>query len=263
MKPLYITHCANTQVITQGTALRIKSDQLADAVIATRFISEIICACKVQWRSDALHLCMQQGIPIVFTGSNGDVAGFLHGIASQRQASLMQRLCNALEHPYGHRLYQTWLRSMHSRRRVKLSKALGIAGDYYRISKMRELIHTHRRSLASDWVIQWLESTWNQAIAGLIMRELKQHGLTAARQELIWRDLDIVNDLRELMVWEMYLPACELLPGLQQQWQQHSSSRELKHQLLSAFARQTFAMQVILQDALHRLDQCLRSMHEV
>jgi len=263
MKPLYITHDANTQVIMQGTALRIKSDQLADTVISTRFISEVVCTAKAQWRSDALHLCMQQGIPIVFTANNGDVAGFLHGTAPTRQASLMQRLYDTLEHPFGHRIYQTWLRGMHSRRKVKLSKALGIAGDYFRDSVLQEQINAYCSRLACRWVIQSLDTVWSQSIAALIMQELKQHGLSATRQNLLWYNIDLVNDLRELLYWEMHIPACKLLPQLQQRWQAHDRAHELKHQLLYDFARQKFTLQVILQDALHRLDQCLHSMHEV
>jgi len=261
MKPLYITHSANTQVIVQGTALRIKSEQMADTVISTRFISEVICASQVQWRCDALHLCMQKGIPIVFTASNGDVAGFLHGTACQRQASLMQRLHDTLEHPYGHRLYRTWLRGMQSRRKVKLSRMLGIEGDFFRISDMREQLFRYRRRLAAEWVIRQMDTTWSQAIAALIVKELKQHGLTATRQHLLWWDVDIVGDLRELMNCEMHVPACEWLPQLQ--WQLHNGGHDLEHRLLYAFAKQAFSLRVILNDALHRLDQCLRSMHEV
>jgi hypothetical protein len=254
MKPLYITAGAGTCISTQGLALRVETPNRAPAVMSFRYLSQIISPANARWSTTALNQCMKAGVPVVFTDPNGRVIGFLHGMSAPSRGNVFARLVELLSQSQGMRTYTTWYKAMESRQRCRLCRHLRIPADRHRCRTLQRVCKRERHRRAERVLVDLLERTWHQALAGFAIRFLRDVGMSAHHQRGLWPKIDLASQLSSYLEWELLLPSLEVLSRLQQASAAGRSSKLLRAYSLARFS----CLQPMLEERathfIHRLD---------
>jgi len=257
MKPLYILNESVPRISTQGSALRIECEQQAPAVMAIRYISQVVAPATARWTPRALSLCMRSGVPIVFVSDHGHVLGFLHGTGSHQRSGLFDRLRELLAQPNGRRIYSVWWKSMESRQRCRLAGQLRIPPDRHRCRSLRRAMERARHARASTTLVRVVEQTWKRGLSGLVAELLPDQGLDATRRRALWPQLDPTSDLITLLEWSLFLPSLQELKRVQAAVDRGDPPPMIRATILARFQCLVPDLRTRATDVLHRLDQRL------
>jgi len=74
MRPLYIEGREGLQIGWESPALQVTVPDLAEQWFPLQRVSRIVVTGKVQWQTEALLACAEQGISVTFLDESGDVS---------------------------------------------------------------------------------------------------------------------------------------------------------------------------------------------
>ena len=203
--PLYLHAEQPMKVSFEAPALCVKAENRADQLFPLRRIERIQVSGPVDWSTEALLVCADQGICIHFIDTEGHTRGRLIGAGQARQdlAGLIRKLLNRPDWEVRYRQW-CWAMGLQSQRYV--ARRLG-----FDFSDARELVALPRwceqrlscyadaRSLGK--ALQWLQ----QDLYGRVTQQLQQQGLWAESPHGLQTPIDLAHDLTVILQWVLLL----------------------------------------------------------
>ncbi|MDT8321336.1 MAG: CRISPR-associated endonuclease Cas1 [Xanthomonadales bacterium] len=254
MRPLYIATRSGARISAQGPTLRVDRPDRAPAVMALRYVSQVVCPVTTHWSSKALSQCMQSGVPIVFTDPGGKVIGFLYGQATPKCGDVFARLIELLDQSDGMRIYTTWRKAMESRQRCRLSRHLRIPADRHRCRTLKRICTHERQRRAETHLVQLLERCWHQALAGFSSEYLSGVGMSARHQRTLWPQVDLSTQFASYLEWDLLLPSLEILNHLTRASRAGRPTEWLRTFALARFGCLCPDLEARASEWIHRLD---------
>ena len=205
MRPLYIDGHRETWVDLEDPALKISVPDQADQLFPLQRISRVIVSGGVQWHTDALLACANQGITVTFLDENGDVIARWLGKSLERQRFL-QRLSDLISRADGQELYDSWYQGME--RMVVQSAAKSLLKQSHRVVTADEL-QAFLNEQQQNLTIQPVKAVYD-SIGGLVFAQVVQlfheNGLNAESELLHEQWLDLPRDFAKLLLWDLQIP---------------------------------------------------------
>jgi len=205
MRPLYIEGKNETWVELDEPALKISVPQQADQLFPFQRISRIIVIGCVQWRTNALLACAEQGITVTFLDDDGKITGRLLGKNSERQLFL-QRLDDLISRPDGKDLYDSWFHAME--RMVVQSAAKSLLKQAHALVSTHELLaflSEQQKNLAVQ-PHRPIYDTVHGLLAAQVIELFYAAGLAAESELLQEAWLDLPADFTQLLMWDLQVP---------------------------------------------------------
>lgn len=204
MKPLYLK-AGDLKVIQDGPSLKVVRAGHADGWFPLRRVSRVISSTRVDWRSEALLACAQEGITVSFLDDAGAVVARLVGRVGERE-HLIQRLSDFLLRAKWQEPYQLWCNGMEQRTTRRIAKRAGFS-DVAPCPTPRALRQAFRQQAAEAGLLADYEAVGRQ-LQGLLIGLVTQH-LAAAGvcpERMGWTELKLSEDLTRILFWD-YRPA--------------------------------------------------------
>lgn len=110
MRPLYIEGDKPTRVEWDAPALKVCVQGYAEQWFPLSRVSRILVQGQIDFATDALLACAEQGVSVVFF-VDGEIKARCLGVGESRQA-VLQRLADLLTHSEGIELYANWYQAM-------------------------------------------------------------------------------------------------------------------------------------------------------
>jgi hypothetical protein len=197
-KPLYLHAKAPTQIVLQGPALRVKSENQAEHLYPLRYIERVQADHNITWSTPALLACAERGICIQFLDAQGQTLARLLG-SNHAQHSLAIRLVAILARPGWQNQYQRWC---YGRRLQTLRYVAQKLGYRYEQSKDLEALPSWSRAQLAerhpkdpaDAGLQWL----NNDLYGFINQRLRDLDIQGDPL-LLQQPLDLARDLTRIL----------------------------------------------------------------
>lgn len=121
--PLYLYGSVPARISLDGRALLVRRAGKADARYPLSRITRIVCGPNVEWSAQALAVCLEYDLPVVFLDKVGQPAGYLR--ATQAKPSRLDNVLNELlDRADGLTHYAEWLRAERMRVLVAWRKGL-------------------------------------------------------------------------------------------------------------------------------------------
>lgn len=204
MRSLYIDGRRRAMVLRDGPALRIVSEGRADGIYPLRRLARVVVCGAVEWHSDALLACLDEGIPITFLTQQGEPRAYCLAAHPRRQ-HLHDRLEDLLARTDWHSLYENWRRAAERRailallRRLRL-RAPDLRPDRIAMHLLATLTTAPARPLARH-ILSYLRGL----LAARLTARLHEAGLGA--QILVGRRpaWNLPGDLTGILAWRHYL----------------------------------------------------------
>ncbi len=210
MKPFYLHGNTGMSVSLDGPALRVNAPQRAASLYPLQRISRVISSGPVEWTTPALLACAQRGITITFLSPGGTILAYLFGETYLR-TGLDGRLRDLLDRPDWQERYRDWNRAMESWGRRALLKRLNPELAQLSPTQLKTLLDQTKHRYASPAVCRYLDRRLRGLLAALVTEQLSAVGLSAERLHAFEGRLNLVEDVVELLAWDLYLPVLELL----------------------------------------------------
>ena len=147
-RPLYLQPTLPARVtLDAAVALRIRIEGQSGLRTPLTKISRVVCNHNVQWDSDALVACLQQGVPIAFLDARGKAIGWCFG-ARRRETTMANLLAHALEADDWDQRFAPWLDGQHRARAAQALLLCGLATSGAHLSDVRTVLcNLHRTRL--------------------------------------------------------------------------------------------------------------------
>jgi hypothetical protein len=213
MRPLYIEGNSGTWIELDAPALKVTVPEQADRLFPLRRISRVIVSGGVQWRTDALLACANQGITVSFLGDGGAVVARWLGKSGERQ-SFMQRLADLISRADGKNVYESWYQAME--RRVVQSAANSLLKQSQAIVTPRELqaFLTEQQKNLSVQPFKPVYNTVRGLMSAQVIQLFHESGLDAESELLQENWLDLPSDFAHLLFWDLQTPLLIWLENL-------------------------------------------------
>lgn len=149
-RPLYLQPMLPARVALDSTvALRIHTVGQSGLRTPLTRISRVVSNHHVQWDSDALIACLQNGIPIAFMDARGKPIGWCFG-ARRRETSLANLLEHALESDEWEQRFNPWLDAQHRARAAQALLLCGVFTSTAHLANVRNVLcNLHRTRLGA------------------------------------------------------------------------------------------------------------------
>lgn len=196
--PLYLRGRVPTRVDVDGPAFLVQRQDKSPARYPFARVARIISATSVQWSARALTACMEQDIPIVFTGRGGVVCGYLHAI--QRSPSRLDAaLTELLDRPDALEHYALWLRAERMRTLQEWRQSREVAGRPVDEDEFRQLLRRH--VYHADQALHGMaaESLYTSALSAYVLQQLQRSGARPQYWGPAAQPLRLANDLTALL----------------------------------------------------------------
>lgn len=244
MRPLYLDGCDGMAVLLDAPALRIKVPTQADRLFPLPRISRIVVSGPVQWETDALLACADQGISVVFLARDGAVRGRWLGRAGERHV-VLQRLLDVLTRPDGGDRFADWRLAMQRLAVRSCARRMGYAD--WRAFNARRLAPILQRPRLPGWQAAY------ERINGLLLAQvadwLQQHGLDARSELLQAGEIDLPDEFSRLLFWDF--------EAALRQWQQRQSEPPSPRDVTAFYQSRSERVVVLAQGLLNKLHRWL------
>lgn len=203
MRSLYLDGGRRATVLRDGPSLRVVSEGRADGMYPFRLLARVIVCGPVEWDSEALLACMDQGIPVTFLTAEGDPRAYCLAAQPRRQP-LNDRLEEFLERPDWRNLYENWRRAAERREILSVLKRMKVRAPDLRPERVAPLL----LEAAAPGLIEPARAVlryWHGLLAARVASKLADAGAEA--HLLIERrpGWNLPADCTRVAAWEHYL----------------------------------------------------------
>lgn len=202
--PLYLYGKKPTRVQTDGPALRVNIADTAPLRYPLVRIARIIVGAKVEWQADALAVCQQQGLPIVFLDTAGEPTGYLLP-AQGKPSRLNDNIEEMLDRADWQLHYRPWLRAQRMQLLHAWLQTRQTAGHTILHSEYRELVRQHVYRPETEPTGYPHENVQAGAITAYVLQTLHHAGL----KPRYWGDngtaLELAQDISHLLALALHL----------------------------------------------------------
>lgn len=205
MRPLYIEGHRETWVDLEAPALKISVPNQADQLFPLQRISRVIVSGGVQWHTDALIACANQGITVTFLNEQGVVIARWLGKSLERQ-QFLQRLSDLISRADGQELYASWYQAME--RMVVQSAAKSLLKQSHLVVTADEL-QAFLDEQQKNLTVQPVKAVY-RSLDGLLLAQVVQqfheYGLNCESELFHEQWLDLPRDFAKLLRWDLQIP---------------------------------------------------------
>lgn len=245
VKPLYINGRPGMTVALDGPALAIGAPGRAESLFPLQRISRVIASGSVDWSTTALLACAERGITVTFLDRHGVNRAYLFGDGPRREG-LAQRLRDLLDRPDWPERYADWRRAMESRACRAAALRLGLQTPPPP-AQLRETLERFKLRYVRPGVRRFINQRLQGLLAGLVAELLTEAGITAEQARGLGGRLPLIDDLVDLLAWDLHLPLARWLE------QQAVEERIEDAHLISLFEQRSERLRSIGRSILNRL----------
>lgn len=207
-RPLFLGARLRGRVDTDGPALRIRAAGRAEARYPLARVSRVIASPRVDWSATALRACMDNGVPIVIVGDDGEPIGSFHP-AQARISRLAEDIEELLDRPDWPELYGTWLRAARMRVMREWHEGRPAEGDARAAREFGEAIRRYVYGPCGERPLGDSGGWWRGALHALAAGALRRAGV----QPVYWgagaQALRLLGDLASLLELRLRLDVSE------------------------------------------------------
>lgn len=207
-RPLFLGARLKGRVDTDGPALRIRAAGRAEARYPLTRVSRVIASPRVDWSATALRACMDNGVPIVIVGDDGEPIGLFHP-AQARVSRLAEDIEEILDRPDWRELYETWLRAARMRIMREWHDGRPAEGGAQVAREFAEAIRRYVYGGCSERPLGDAGGLWRGALHALAAGALRRAGV----QPIYWgsggQALRLLGDLASLLELRLRLDVGE------------------------------------------------------
>ena len=199
-RPLYIVPTGDTRVQLDGPALVVQREERAEQYFPLQRIARVYSSDRVDWSTDALLACAEQGIGVLFVDDHGEIRARLLGRPGERD-ELLLRFTEFMLLPQAPDMYQHWLNGMRRRivywagARIDAPRELRDPRGCRQWIERLAIRYTGRRG--AERTRQWLRALayhWMDA-------HLRDLGFAANTELGQVGEPSLTRDLAELLMW--------------------------------------------------------------
>jgi hypothetical protein len=196
-RPLYVLAAGRTTVDLDGPAFLVRRQGRADARYPLARVSRVIASTQVEWSTGALAACLENGIPVVITGSGNAPVGYLLP-SIQAPSRLGGELEEFIDRPDWKERYADWLRAERMRvffewRRRREGVGNPLPQEVLRELKRRYVYLDDRSERLS------LNGLLSAAIRATVAEQLQKAGLSAVYWGFRGEPLHLLEDVSWLI----------------------------------------------------------------
>lgn len=199
-KPVYLNGIDRIRVRASAEALAVARPGRDVARLPIARISRIIASRLVDWDAEALILCLNRGIPIIFLDTSGHPAGICQP-RHLRADSLSTLIESAMDQPTWPQRHENWLLHRRSiiladwRKRQEYIGGSAWLGDFH--AYQRDYVHRNEfPESTKPEVFGWL--------LGLVVETLHGHGINTRYCGCQPTPFDLATDLTTLLRAELF-----------------------------------------------------------
>lgn len=202
--PLYLYGKKPTRVDADGPALRVSIADTAPLRYPLVRIARIIVGPSVEWQANALQLCQQHGLPIVFLDSAGEPTGYLLPAQSKpsRLDDVIEEMLDRADWPMH---YSPWLRAQRMQLLHDWLHARQTDGHTTQHHEYRELVRRHVYQPETEPVSYPHESVQAGAITAHVLQTLHHAGLKPRYWGNNGTALELAQDIGRLLALTLHL----------------------------------------------------------
>lgn len=203
MRTLYLDGGRRALVLRDGPSLRVVAEGRAHGMYPFRLLARVVVCGPVQWDSEALLACLDQGIPVTFLTAEGDPRAYCLAAQARRQP-LNDRLEEFLERPDWRTLYENWRRAAERREIMGVLRRLKLRAPDLRPDRVAGLL----LEVTAPGLIEAARAVlryWHGLLAARVASKLSEAGAEAPL--LIERrpGWNLPADCTRIAAWEHYI----------------------------------------------------------
>ncbi len=248
-KPLYVDCSSRASVDRDGPALLVRVPGQADQYFPARRLLRVVCRGPVPWSPEALFLCMERSIPVVFTDEDGVVCGVCTGRGNPDD-DLASLLDAVVDREDWRERYDAIQRSV-ERRVVKVAlRRAGLPGNDLRPRHARKALRRLRDQVCGRRASAVLEREAQAMARALAAQTLLERGLSGSMLRAK-HGPDLEGDLADILEFVLEEPTREIA----RRFGPHPPSRPV---LIEALHRHENAAREVATTWIHRVERSLR-----
>lgn len=207
-RPLYLGVRLKGRVDTDGPALRVRAAGRAEARFPLSRVSRVIASPRVDWGAGALRACMDNGVPIVIVGDDGEPLGSFHP-AQPRATRLAEDIEEFVDRPDWREFYEVWLRA--ERMRVLREWRNGRSADDAAVDarKFGELARMYVYGADAERPLGECGGRWRGALHALAAVAIRRAGVQPVHWGSGGQALNVLRDLASLLELRLRLEVRE------------------------------------------------------
>lgn len=176
-----------------GGALLVQRSSAAGSRFPLARISRIVSSVEHDWRGNAIALCFQGNVPVVFLQHGSKVAGSMCSFC-RRPSKFSALLEEWLGTPAWRPLYTNWLRSERNRALLGHHESEGVSSSGPSLSQVRQKFVYQEQD--SD-----VPALWQAATLALVLRFLGRAGLAASYAACDGSSMELASDCERFLLF--------------------------------------------------------------
>jgi len=210
MRALYLDLAHPARVRLDGPSLLIlRADRARTRHPLTR-LARVVTTARVDWQTEALIACLERGVPVVFTGADGRLAGLCLG-ATLREPGLGEWLDDFCRRDDWRPRFEDW-RLAAERRAIRSALAgLGLAATDLRPAALRNRLDAFLARPRAPAHARALRRRLEAPLAAQVAEALARRGVDPVMPGLARRGLCLPHVMRRIVAWRLVPLAASML----------------------------------------------------